>query len=209
MLHEEVYGPLSNQQVVATDAVIQSAKTLKALVNDLLDQAQLESGQLKLRVSSFSPVDLIDQIQPKMRLLADTKGLALEKNVDPGLPTTLCGDPARLQQILVNLIGNAIKFTAEGTVAVRLFRPDESHWAMSVADTGPGIPTEAYDLIFEPFRQVDGSATREHGGTGLGLSIVKQLATLMGGRIKVESKVGHGSTFTVLLPLVDVVEDPA
>jgi PAS domain S-box-containing protein len=209
MLHENVYGPLSNQQLVATDAIILSAKTLKALVNDLLDQAQLESGQLQLRESSFSPADLVDQIQPRMRPLAEAKGLALLKDVTPDLPSTVSGDPARLQQILINLIGNAIKFTDEGTIKVRLFRPDEQHWAMSVSDTGPGIPTEAHSLIFEPFRQVDGSATREHGGTGLGLSIVKQLTILMRGQITLDSEIGQGSEFTIRLPLVEVVEDPA
>jgi PAS domain S-box-containing protein len=209
MLHENVYGPLSNQQLVATDAIILSAKTLKALVNDLLDQAQLESGQLQLRESSFSPADLVDQIQPRMRPLAEAKGLALLKDVTPDLPSTVSGDPARLQQILINLIGNAIKFTDEGTIKVRLFRPDEQHWAMSVSDTGPGIPTEAHSLIFEPFRQVDGSATREHGGTGLGLSIVKQLTILMRGQITLDSEIGQGSEFTIRLPLVEMVEDPA
>jgi signal transduction histidine kinase len=116
------------------------------------------------------------------------------------------GDQNRLQQILVNLASNAIKFTGSGRVQIRLYRPDLNHWAIAVSDTGPGIPTEAQAYIFEPFQQVDGSVTREHVGTGLGLSIVKQLVNLMEGQITLESEVGQGSAFTVLLPLHTVEE---
>jgi PAS domain S-box-containing protein len=203
MLHEHVYGPLSSEQRSATDAIIHSAKNLKHLVNDLLDQAQLESGQLQLRATLFSPADLVAQVQPRMKLLAEAKGLKLCDDIAPDLPAAVSGDPARIQQILINLVGNAIKFTDEGIVKVRVHRPDRSHWAICVSDTGSGIPNEAHSLIFEPFRQVDGSATREYGGTGLGLSIVKQLTTLMSGRITVESEMGQGSEFTVVLPLVE------
>jgi signal transduction histidine kinase len=106
----------------------------------------------------------------------------------------------------VNLIGNAIKFTGAGEVRVRLDRPDLSHWAIVVSDTGPGLAKEAQTYIFEPFRQVDGSLTRVHGGAGLGLSIVKQLVDLMEGQIIVESEIGRGSTFTVLLPLIQTLQ---
>jgi len=114
-----------------------------------------------------------------------------------------------LQQILVNLISNAIKFTPAGAVRLRLYCPDADHWALQVFDTGFGIPGEAQIYIFEPFRQVDGSVTRAHAGTGLGLSIVKQLTTLMGGEITLESEVGRGSTFTVSLPLQPIQEKTA
>jgi signal transduction histidine kinase len=108
---------------------------------------------------------------------------------------------------LINLIGNAIKFTESGSVQVRLYRVDTAWWAMEVSDTGPGIPPDAQQYIFEPFRQVDGSITREYRGTGLGLSIVKSLVELMGGTIRLESGVGRGSTFTLTLPLQpDVVK---
>jgi hypothetical protein len=122
------------------------------------------------------------------------------------MPTTILGDANRLQQILVNLVGNAIKFTKEGKIEVEIYRSDESHWVLQVSDTGPGIPTAAQNTIFEPFQQVDNSITREHGGSGLGLSIVKQLTVLMTGEITLESKRGQGSTFTVRLPLNPVFE---
>ena len=111
-------------------------------------------------------------------------------------------DLLRLQQILANLTSNALKFTEAGSVRVYVYKPQDNQWIIQVSDTGPGIPVEAWSLIFEPFRQVDGSMTRKHGGVGLGLSIVKQLATLLGGEVSLESEVGRGSTFTVRLPLV-------
>jgi signal transduction histidine kinase len=127
--------------------------------------------------------------------------LRLESEIAPEVPFILVGDTVRLQQILVNLISNAIKFTAEGMVKVRLYCPDADHWALQVSDTGAGIPVEAQTYIFEPFRQVDGSMTREYAGTGLGLSIVKQLTTLMGGGITLASAAGQGSAFTIFLPI--------
>jgi signal transduction histidine kinase len=127
-------------------------------------------------------------------------------NIASEVPVILSGDEGRLQQILVNLVSNAIKFTQAGAVQVHIYCPDAAHWAMQVTDTGPGIPGEAHEYIFEPFRQVDGSVTRHYIGTGLGLSIVKQLTTLMAGRITLESQVGQGSTFTVLLPLLPLQE---
>jgi two-component system chemotaxis sensor kinase CheA len=117
------------------------------------------------------------------------------------LPGELYNDEQRLQQVLINLVGNAIKYTNQGTVRVQLSRTDATHWSMQVSDTGAGIPEEAQALIFEPFRQVDNAATRENRGTGLGLSITKQLVDLMGGQIHLESRVGQGSTFTVVLPI--------
>jgi signal transduction histidine kinase len=107
-----------------------------------------------------------------------------------------------LRQILINLVNNAIKFTEAGKIQVHLYCPSPYCWAIKVSDTGSGIPSEAQDHIFEPFRQVDGSITRKHGGAGLGLSIVKQLITLMEGQITLESELGRGSTFTVSFPLL-------
>jgi signal transduction histidine kinase len=109
-----------------------------------------------------------------------------------------------LQQILVNLVSNAIKFTEEGAVHLFIYQPDPTHWALQVTDTGPGIPLEAQAYIFEPFRQVDGSVTRQHGGSGLGLSIVRQLTNLMGGEVALASELGRGSTFIVTLPIAPI-----
>jgi signal transduction histidine kinase len=133
--------------------------------------------------------------------LAQAKGLALTSHVDSEVIPTIAGDFQRLQAILMNLISNGIKFTKQGTVHIHIYQPDADHWALQVSDTGCGIPGEAHTYIFEPFRQVNGSMMRAHTGTGLGLSITKQLTTLMGGEITLESEVGRGSTFTVSLPL--------
>jgi len=136
-----------------------------------------------------------------MHLLAQNSGLVLITDIDPNIPPTLSGDPDRIQQVLINLVSNAIKFTEQGSVEMHIFCSNATHWIMQVSDTGPGIPPEIQTTIFEPFQQADGSATRKHRGYGLGLSIVKQLTELMGGEIRLESEIGKGSTFTVELPL--------
>jgi PAS domain S-box-containing protein len=208
MLQEGIFGPLFIEQREATAEIIDSSHFLTTMVNELLDQAQLEAGRVKLNVKKMAPADLLEQVKSKLDVLAQARGLALNCEVDPAVPATLCGDPERLQQILINLVGNAIKFTEHGSVSVHLYRPDDTHWAMRVADTGAGIPPEAKAYIFEPFRQVDSTLTRLHRGTGLGLSIVKQLVTLMDGQITLESELGRGSTFTTTLPLVLSEEQP-
>ena len=135
-------------------------------------------------------------------MLAQVKELQLVQEIDPNLPERLWGDPERIHQILLNLIGNGIKFTPQGMVKVRVYQANEKQWVLQVSDTGAGIPEEAQAFIFEPFRQVDDSVTRQHGGSGLGLAIVKQLSVLMGGDVVLESQPGHGSKFTVLLPIM-------
>jgi two-component system sensor histidine kinase EvgS len=206
MLEVGVYGSLSQKQQQATAEIIGSTFYLISLVNELLDQAQLDAGKLKLNLNFFAPADLLESTMSKMKVLAQAKGLALITTIAPDMPASLYGDQARIQQILVNLVGNAIKFTPAGTVQVSLNQPDPAHWAIQVSDTGPGIPPEAQADIFEPFSQVDGSMTRRHNGTGLGLSIVKQLVILMDGQITLKSKVGEGSTFLILFPMQFILE---
>ncbi len=201
MLKENVYGPLQPEQRETMDRVMANTKRMLGLVNNLLDQAQIESGKLVLEIASFSPGDLLKEVQTAVGVLAEAKQLTFETNVEADVPATVSGDARRLNQILINLVGNAVKFTEEGAVRVRAFRYDDTHWALSVSDTGPGIPDEAQKFIFEPFRQVDDPITRRHTGSGLGLSIVEQLTTLMGGKIEVASEIGAGSTFSVILPL--------
>ena len=133
---------------------------------------------------------------------ASDKRLRLTSEIDDDLPETLIGDSARLQQILVNLVTNAIKFTDQGEVCVRLLRADDAKWGIEVEDTGQGIPASDIPFIFDTFRQVEGATTRVHGGFGLGLAIVKQLVTLMSGDIKVESTIDVGTKFVISLPLV-------
>ena len=186
-----------------------NTQRLLGLVNDLLDRTQLEAGQLSLRQVEFSVAKLLDDASAVVADMARTRGLEVTTKIAADLPDTLEGDPRRLGQILINLVSNAIKFTDHGTISVRLARPDAAHWVMEVADTGRGIPLDEQAHVFDWFHQMDSSVTREQAGVGLGLSIVKQLVGLMGGEIKLQSQVGQGSTFTVVLPLRPAQEKAA
>ncbi len=209
MLETGVYGPLSDKQQGALQHIVTSVKRQLNLVNNLLDQARIETGQLSPEIALFGPATLVKETLNDIGILAQGSGLELSSHIADDVPTTLFGDRQRLHQVLSNLVDNAIKFTKQGSVIVRVYLPDESHWALAVSDTGPGIPIEAQAYVFDPFRQIDNSITREHVGVGLGLSIVEQLVTLMGGEITLESKVGQGSTFTVVLPLVTQIQEEA
>lgn len=204
MLQAGIYGPLSKKQEDALGRIEKNTRRLLIIVNDLLDQARIEAGELSIRPTRFSPSDLIEDLKTTVGVLVERKGLTLTTEVAEGMPHSLYGDKERLHQILVNLTDNAVKFTDEGGIHVRICRPDgeyTSHWAMEVSDTGPGISEQDRELVFAPFRRIDDSMTREHIGVGLGLSIVKQLVELMDGEIILDSEPGHGSTFTVVLPL--------
>lgn len=207
MLKEAIYGPISDKQHDVLERITVNGRRQLSIVNDLLDQAQIEAGTLNIKVAPFALDELIDDAMSIMDVLAQAQDLELTSDIADDVPATLPGDRQRLHQILINLVGNAIKFTDEGSVRVRVYRPNTSQWAMEVSDTGCGIPPDAQPYIFDPFWQVDGSITREHAGSGLGLSIVKQLIALMGGEITLTSQVGEGSTFTVTLPLVPIQEE--
>lgn len=200
MLQEGAYGPLLSEQRGAIERIVVSTGQLLDLANNLLDHAQLEAGVLALNAVPFSPKELVDSVRGVMDMMARAKGLKLTSHVASDVPATLHGDRQRLYQVLVNLVSNAIKFTDEGMIHVRVYKPDKTHWALAVSDTGRGIPAEVQPRIFEPFQQVEDPIKRNHRGTGLGLSLVKRLVTLMGGEINVESEVGRGSTFIVVLP---------
>jgi hypothetical protein len=201
LLHDNTFGELNAGQKKAAHEIVESANYLTNMVNELLDEAQVRANTTVLQESSFSPAALLRKSTSSMEILAHKKGLQLTISLDPTLPHELRGDEHRLQQIIINLIGNAIKFTKEGSVKVNFLHPIADHWAIQVQDTGVGIPREAQAYIFEPFRQVDNAITRDNRGIGLGLSITKQLVDLMGGRITLESETGKGSNFTVLLPI--------
>lgn len=201
MLLEGVFDPLSSNQQEAAKEIIDSARQLLNLISNLLDQARIEAGKLALDISPFAPRDLLDALDTSLGWLAQRRQLTLVSQIAPDMPVSLIGDRERIQQILFNLVSNALKFTEHGGVSVNIYRANAAYWAIEVSDTGPGIPPEAQTYIFEAFRQVDGSVTRRHGGVGLGLSIVKQLVDLMGGQVSLESSQGQGSIFTVILPL--------
>lgn len=197
---EQIYGPLNEKQMNMTNRIVSNTRRLLSLINDLLDQAQMEAGKLKIKYESVKPSDLLENLHSVMDKLTADKNLELTSELDPNLPETLRGDSARLQQILINLVNNAVKFTETGSIRVCLSKIDEQNWNIQVTDTGQGIPKEELPRIFETFRQIEGTTTRVHGGFGLGLSIVKQLVNLMGGDVSVESELGKGSTFSIILP---------
>jgi PAS domain S-box-containing protein len=170
------------------------------LINDILDLSKVESGHLTLENLDFDLAEVLDKTLEMMAIRAHEKGLELAFRIAPETPTMLVGDPARLRQVLINLIGNAIKFTEHGEVIVRVARDPDNGAAgalrFAVIDTGIGIPEETRELIFAPYSQVDTSTTRKFGGTGLGLAISRRIVELMQGRIWVESAIGAGSTFS-------------
>ena len=176
-----------------------SGQALLTVINDILDFSKIEAGRLDLDPVPFRIRDVVGHALRSIAVAAQEKGLALTSEVADGVPDVLVGDPGRVRQVLVNLVGNAIKFTQHGDVRVRvgLEHRQESPVLLhfSVRDTGIGIPAEKLDLIFDMFSQADGSTTRRHGGTGLGLSISRRLVALMSGRIWVESELGKGSSF--------------
>lgn len=176
-----------------------SADSLLHLINDILDFSKVEAGKLELEKTEFEIRDLLRDTLKTLAIRADKKGLELLVRVSPNVPPTVVGDPTRLRQLIVNLVGNAIKFTEVGNIVVNAevdgIGADHVTIHFQVSDTGMGIPPDKLDVIFESFAQADGSTTRKFGGTGLGLAISRRLVELMGGRLWVESELGKGSSF--------------
>jgi signal transduction histidine kinase len=201
MLQENVYGPLTPAQLDIIQRIINNTHVLERVFTELLDQSQIESGQLHLKEGEFSPKVLAHVLYSNNLPMALKKGLTMKIEVDSELPDKLIGDKARVEQILSNLVVNAIKYTQAGGVMIHVGREGAAQWFLQVKDSGIGISDENLDYIFEPFRQADESVERNFGGVGLGLAIVKQLVIAMGGTVHVESKIGQGSAFRVTLPL--------
>jgi two-component system sensor histidine kinase/response regulator len=194
-------------------AVRQSGDTLLAVINDILDFSKIESGMLDLESIPFDLFDCLGEAMKSMALPAHQKELEIAYRIAPEIPARLVGDPSRLRQIVVNLVGNAIKFTERGEVVLRVARETgtdkEVQLHFQVSDTGIGIPREKQDRLFEKFYQGDSSTTRRFGGTGLGLAICARLVTMMGGRIWVESVEGQGSVFHFLISFAVAPLQPA
>jgi PAS domain S-box-containing protein len=196
--------PLSREQDKYVQIFRRNGDNLLNLINDILDLSKVEASQLELERTGFSLNDLLEKVTEMVSVRAHEKGLALVSDIAPNVPTNLVGDPTRLRQVLLNLIGNAIKFTESGEVSLRVTADENSSvptaLRFTITDTGVGIPDAKVNGVFERFTQADSSTTRRFGGSGLGLTISKRLVELMGGRIWVESVVGKGSVFSFALP---------
>ena len=190
---------LSEEQREFAETIRSSADSLLSIINDILDYSKIEAGKLDLEVIDFNLRTALEAASDIVATKADEKGLEFILMIDHEIPVLLRGDPGRIRQILINLVGNAVKFTETGEISIRASLEGEDEdlatIRFAVTDTGIGIPPERIDLIFESFSQADSSTTRKFGGTGLGLTISKQLSEAMGGRIGVESEEGKGSTF--------------
>jgi len=186
--------------------ISQSANSLLGIINDILDFSKIEAGRLELESVQFDAGKVVREVADMLRESALAKGLQLNVHIDARLPQHVCGDPLRFKQILVNLAGNAIKFTSQGRVTIEAAPAAQAGaWAMAVLDTGIGIAPGGQRKLFQAFSQADGSTTRRYGGTGLGLAICKQLVELMGGRIDVESEPGRGSCFRFTVPFASAL----
>ncbi len=181
-----------------------SGNLLLALINDILDLSKVEAGRLDLEHVEFDLVDELDTVLSTVAPVGQRKGLEVRLWLDPRVSDRVVGDPMRLKQILINLLGNAIKFTERGRVQLSIEPVDQDRLQFSIQDTGPGIPEDRRQHLFNAFSQLDASVTRKHGGTGLGLAISQRLVEAMGGRIEVESTVGEGSTFQFTVQITPV-----
>ncbi len=212
LLADNKEGNLTERQIKSAQIVYSSGADLLALINDILDLSKVESGKMTVNIGAMKLGGLCQYITQHFQHVAADRGLSLQVNMDDGLPEFVETDRQRVEQIVKNLLSNAMKFTSIGGISVRISRPaagvalsnsgiDPTHAvAIAVADTGVGIPEDKQRVIFEAFQQADGTTSRKYGGTGLGLSISREFAVLLGGEIQLQSTVGAGSTFTFYLP---------
>ncbi|MCW2349109.1 response regulator [Sphingobium sp. B12D2B] len=201
LLGENRAGNLSADQVKHARTIESSGNDLLALINDILDISKIEAGKVELDIRPAKLSTMFERLSATFSAGATSKGLALRTEIDPGLPADIRTDAQRVEQVLKNFLSNAIKFTAAGEITLRASAAPGGGVALSVRDTGIGIPAEKLGIIFDAFRQADGTVSRKYGGTGLGLSISRELAGLLGGSVGVESAAGEGSVFTLTLPL--------
>ena len=204
LLGDNAPGNLTEEQVKFAQTIYGAGNDLLTLINDVLDLSKIEAGKIDVRVSTV-PVERLKEVLTRMfEPMARDKSVVFRTTIGPDVPSTFDSDSQRVEQILKNLLSNAVKFTESGSVTLDVGVDDDGMLTFAVRDTGIGIPSDAQNMVFEAFRQVDGAASRKHNGTGLGLSISRDLARVLGGSITLESTVGQGSTFTLRLPRVYV-----
>ena len=202
LVHDAMETPPKDRTrlVRYADNILTSGRMLLDIINDLLDLAKIEAGKIELHLSRFAIAEVAEKLIDFVRPLAEKKNLRLAATVAPDLPE-MHSDSGKINQILYNLLSNAVKFTPSGgSIGIDGRGDGDSAIELRVTDTGCGIATDNQSMIFEQFRQLDSSATREHGGSGLGLAITKELTRILGGSIRVESEPDRGSTFIVTLP---------
>jgi signal transduction histidine kinase len=199
LMADGIYGQLPEKTMDVLKRLESNGKHLLSLINDVLDLSKIEAGQLVLELSDYSLEDIAATVRSTLEPLAADKKLVFKVKVAPKLPAGH-GDGRRLTQVLINLVGNAIKFTDAGEVVIKVAAPDDT-FNLSVCDTGPGISAADQAKLFQEFQQADNAITRKKGGTGLGLAISKRIVEMHGGKMWVESQVGHGSTFSFTVPV--------
>ncbi|UQA63399.1 response regulator [Polyangium aurulentum] len=200
LLAENKSGNLTPDQVRYAETIYGAGNDLLALINDVLDLSKIEAGKVEIHAQALPMDRLVEPLQRMFTPIAEQKKLGFRIEVDPSAPKVLTTDPQRLQQILKNLLSNALKFTEKGEVALLIGSEPGGRAVFAVKDTGIGIPQHQQQVIFEAFRQADGTTSRKYGGTGLGLSISRELASLLGGEISVQSEPDRGSTFRLSIP---------
>lgn len=206
VLMSGIDGEITETQRVDLSAIYNSGRHLLEIINSILELSKIEAGKMELHVTTFDIVPIVHEIVTASQTLVMGKKVKIESKIEGTIPV-IEADVTKIRQIIFNLISNAAKFTEEGFITVRL-RADKTRVAVSVIDTGIGIDKDHIDAIFERFRQVDGSTTRKAGGTGLGLSIAKRFVEMHGGEMRVDSKLGKGSVFTMILPIKHKPPEP-
>ncbi|MCL7413200.1 MAG: response regulator [ANME-2 cluster archaeon] len=207
ILHDETFGPLNEKQVKYTGNILTSGKHLLGLINHILDLSKVEAGKMDLFYEDFSLSAVFDEVLAVTAPMASKKNIVMQTKISPDL-TTIKADKNKLKQILLNFLGNSIKFTNEGGLATIEAHRVDNMAQISIIDTGIGISQEDQKKLFQPFKQLDSSASRKYEGTGLGLALVKRFVELHGGKIWLESEPGRGSTFTFTIPIAGKIEEP-
>ncbi|MCB0011392.1 MAG: GAF domain-containing protein [Anaerolineales bacterium] len=201
LMQDGRYGPVNDNQRSKAAKIADSARYLTSLVSELLDISRATAGTLKLFYETIDPIRFLSETSDELRPLVEEKGLRFDVTFDNTIPTTIRTDPGKVRQIVINLVTNAAKFTDQGFIRLTARGGPSETWQLLIEDSGIGIPREQQATIFEPFKQVDGSPTKQKGGAGLGLAIVKQIVDLMHGEIKLVSDEGYGSRFEISIPV--------